>query len=178
MGTAGIGGARVAELRKAHGLTQVVLARRAGVSVGLLSKIEVGDRMLTPANAAAVARACGFPSARFTGRPKSPRTKARCWRICAPWCAATTCPITLPCPTPPSCAWIWTRPEPWCSKPTWRACCVCCQDCGLATTYAHAAASPQWWALRTHWSREGLRHRHTASACHDAGGTAGRPDRS
>ncbi|MGH3832372.1 MAG: helix-turn-helix domain-containing protein [Pseudonocardiaceae bacterium] len=57
MGTAGIGGARVVELRKAHGLTQASLARRSGVSASLLSKIEVGDRMLTPANAAAVARA-------------------------------------------------------------------------------------------------------------------------
>ncbi|MGH3719276.1 MAG: helix-turn-helix domain-containing protein [Pseudonocardiaceae bacterium] len=57
MGTAGIGGARVVELRKARGLTQVALARGAGVSVGLLSKIEVGDRMLTPATAAAIARA-------------------------------------------------------------------------------------------------------------------------
>ncbi|MGH3773660.1 MAG: helix-turn-helix domain-containing protein [Pseudonocardiaceae bacterium] len=51
------GGARVAELRKTRELTQVALARRAGVSVSLLSKIEVGDRTLTPAIAAAVARA-------------------------------------------------------------------------------------------------------------------------
>ncbi|MBV8539422.1 MAG: helix-turn-helix transcriptional regulator [Pseudonocardiales bacterium] len=57
MGTAGPGGARVVELRKAHGLTQVALARRSGVSSSLLSKIELGDRMLTPANAAAIARA-------------------------------------------------------------------------------------------------------------------------
>jgi transcriptional regulator with XRE-family HTH domain len=37
---------RVAELRKARAVTQVALARRAGVSVSLLSKIEVGDRVL------------------------------------------------------------------------------------------------------------------------------------
>lgn len=57
MDTAGNGGSRVAELRKARALTQASLARRAGVSVSLLSKIEVGDRTLTPAVAAAVARA-------------------------------------------------------------------------------------------------------------------------
>ncbi|MGH3852038.1 MAG: helix-turn-helix domain-containing protein [Pseudonocardiaceae bacterium] len=57
MGGAGIGGARVAQLRKARDLTQAALARRSGVSVSLLSKIEVGDRTLTPANAAAIARA-------------------------------------------------------------------------------------------------------------------------
>jgi transcriptional regulator with XRE-family HTH domain len=38
-------------------VTQVALARRAGVPLSLLSKIEVGDRTLTPAIAAAIARA-------------------------------------------------------------------------------------------------------------------------
>ncbi len=57
MGIPGNGGSRVAELRKERDLTQVALARRAGVSLSLLSKIEVGDRTLTPAVAAAVARA-------------------------------------------------------------------------------------------------------------------------
>jgi helix-turn-helix protein len=38
MGTAGTGGTRVAELRKERGITQVALARRAGVSVSLLSR--------------------------------------------------------------------------------------------------------------------------------------------
>jgi transcriptional regulator with XRE-family HTH domain len=51
------GGARIAELRKARGITQAALARRAGISVSLLSKIEVGDRALTPGVAAAIARA-------------------------------------------------------------------------------------------------------------------------
>ncbi len=55
MGTAG--GSRVTQLRKEHDLTQPALARRAGVSLSLLSKIEVGDRTLTPAVAAAIARA-------------------------------------------------------------------------------------------------------------------------
>ncbi|MGH3777049.1 MAG: helix-turn-helix domain-containing protein [Pseudonocardiaceae bacterium] len=57
MGTAATGGARVAELRKVRGITQAALARRAGISVSLLSKIEIGDRTLTPGIAAAIARA-------------------------------------------------------------------------------------------------------------------------
>ncbi len=51
------GGSRVAQLRKTRGLTQAALARRAGISVSLLSKIEVGDRTLTPAIAVTIARA-------------------------------------------------------------------------------------------------------------------------
>jgi transcriptional regulator with XRE-family HTH domain len=56
MGTADTGGGRVAELRKERGITQVALAHRAGISVSLLSKIEIGDRTLTPGIAAAIAR--------------------------------------------------------------------------------------------------------------------------
>ncbi|MHB9864437.1 helix-turn-helix domain-containing protein [Streptomyces sp. YIM S03343] len=50
-------GANVAVCRKARGYSQVALARRAGVSVSLLSKIEVGDRGLTQGVAAALAQA-------------------------------------------------------------------------------------------------------------------------
>ncbi|MGH3933892.1 MAG: helix-turn-helix domain-containing protein, partial [Pseudonocardiaceae bacterium] len=57
MGTGATGGAGVAELRKARGITQAALARRAGISVSLLSKIEIGDRALTPGIAAAIAQA-------------------------------------------------------------------------------------------------------------------------
>lgn len=57
MTAASTGGARVAELRKARGITQTALARRAGISLSLLSKIEVGDRTLTPGIAAVIARA-------------------------------------------------------------------------------------------------------------------------
>lgn len=57
MGAADNGGSRVAELRKERDVTQAALARRARVSLSLLSKIEVGDRTLTPAVAAAIARA-------------------------------------------------------------------------------------------------------------------------
>ncbi|MFC4508366.1 MULTISPECIES: helix-turn-helix domain-containing protein [Streptomyces] len=50
-------GANVAVCRKARGLSQVALARRANISVSLLSKIEVGDRALTQGTAADLARA-------------------------------------------------------------------------------------------------------------------------
>ncbi|MFE7902855.1 helix-turn-helix domain-containing protein [Streptomyces sp. NPDC057424] len=53
-------GANVAVCRKARGFSQVSLARRAGVSVSLLSKIEVGDRALTQGIAAALAHAMGL----------------------------------------------------------------------------------------------------------------------
>ncbi|MFI1028608.1 helix-turn-helix domain-containing protein [Streptomyces sp. NPDC020951] len=47
----------MAVCRKARGLSQVALARRANISVSLLSKIEVGDRALTQGAAADLARA-------------------------------------------------------------------------------------------------------------------------
>lgn len=53
-------GTNVAVLRKERNLSQTALARRAGISVSLLSKIEVGDRALTQGVAACVARAMGL----------------------------------------------------------------------------------------------------------------------
>jgi transcriptional regulator with XRE-family HTH domain len=53
-------GANVAKVRKDRGLSQVALARRAGVSVSLLSKIEIGGRALTQGVAASLARAMGL----------------------------------------------------------------------------------------------------------------------
>lgn len=50
-------GSNVAARRKELGLSQVALARRAGVSVSLLSKIEVGDRALTQGVGASLAQA-------------------------------------------------------------------------------------------------------------------------
>ncbi|MGA6153495.1 helix-turn-helix domain-containing protein [Stenotrophomonas sp. NPDC087984] len=46
-------GANVAVLRKERGWSQIHTARQATISLSLLSKIEVGDRTLTPAVAAA-----------------------------------------------------------------------------------------------------------------------------
>lgn len=57
MGAVVVGGARVTRLRKARSITQGALARRAGIPVSLLSKIEIGDRALTPVLADGLARA-------------------------------------------------------------------------------------------------------------------------
>ncbi|WP_413796729.1 helix-turn-helix domain-containing protein [Streptomyces iranensis] len=64
-------GANVAICRKARGFSQVALARRAGVSVSLLSKIEVGDRALTQGIAAALAQAMGLTLDELLGMPPS-----------------------------------------------------------------------------------------------------------
>ncbi|MGW2255584.1 helix-turn-helix domain-containing protein [Kitasatospora sp. NPDC001660] len=61
-------GANIAKLRKDRGLSQVALAQRSGVSVSLLSKIEVGDRALTQGVAAALARAMGLTLDQLLGR--------------------------------------------------------------------------------------------------------------
>jgi transcriptional regulator with XRE-family HTH domain len=52
-------GSNVAMLRKSHGLSQVALARRAGISMSLLTKVETGRRVLTQGTAAAIAHAMG-----------------------------------------------------------------------------------------------------------------------
>ncbi|MFI6688295.1 helix-turn-helix domain-containing protein [Streptomyces sp. NPDC050485] len=49
-------------------MSQANLARKAAVSVSLLSKIEVGDRALTPAVAAAIGKALGVSMAEVLGR--------------------------------------------------------------------------------------------------------------
>lgn len=61
-------GANVAALRNMRGLSQAALARKASISVSLLSKIEVGDRTLTPAVAATLAHAMGISMAEVLGR--------------------------------------------------------------------------------------------------------------
>ncbi|MCK1799119.1 helix-turn-helix transcriptional regulator [Streptomyces sp. XM4193] len=61
-------GANVAALRHARGLSQAALARRAAISVSLLSKAEVGARALTPTTAAAIARALGVTMAEVLGQ--------------------------------------------------------------------------------------------------------------
>ncbi|MFH8403572.1 helix-turn-helix domain-containing protein [Streptomyces sp. NPDC018019] len=61
-------GANLAALRKARGMSQTQLAGRANISVSLLSKIEVGDRALTPAVAAALGKPMGLSMAEVLGR--------------------------------------------------------------------------------------------------------------
>ncbi|MER5964937.1 helix-turn-helix transcriptional regulator [Streptomyces sp. NPDC002057] len=63
-------GTNLALLRKERGLSQAQLARTASVSVSLLSKIEVGDRTLTPTVAAAIGRALGLSMAEVQGRTR------------------------------------------------------------------------------------------------------------
>ncbi|MEU2134732.1 helix-turn-helix domain-containing protein [Streptomyces sp. NPDC018352] len=58
----------MAMLRKARGWTQNQLSDRANVSTSLLSKVEVGDRALTPEVAAALGRAFGLSMAKVLGR--------------------------------------------------------------------------------------------------------------
>ncbi|MFF2020315.1 helix-turn-helix domain-containing protein [Streptomyces sp. NPDC058171] len=70
-------GENLAVLRKERGLTQVQLARRANVSLSLLSKIEVGDRTLTPAVAAAVGKPMGLTMAEVLGKAAVAKGKKR-----------------------------------------------------------------------------------------------------
>lgn len=57
----------MATLRKARDMTQTGLARAAGVSLSTVSKIELGDRALTQGMAAAFARALGVTLAEVLG---------------------------------------------------------------------------------------------------------------
>ncbi|GGO49696.1 helix-turn-helix domain-containing protein [Streptomyces lasiicapitis] len=61
-------GANLATLRKEHGWTQRKLARTAGISESLLSKIEVGDRTLTPEVATSVATPMGLTMDEVLGK--------------------------------------------------------------------------------------------------------------
>jgi transcriptional regulator with XRE-family HTH domain len=62
-------GARTAELRKIHGMTQRALALRANVSYSLLRKVETGERPASLSFTAAVARALSVPVADLTEQP-------------------------------------------------------------------------------------------------------------
>jgi transcriptional regulator with XRE-family HTH domain len=73
-------GARIATLRKAHGLTQRQLAERASVSYSLLTKAESGAAGATPALIGAVARALRVDVPRITGQPY-PESKGQAGRL-------------------------------------------------------------------------------------------------
>jgi transcriptional regulator with XRE-family HTH domain len=60
-------GSNVKKLRKDRGLSQFQLARKANISLSLLSKIEVGDRTLTPSTAASIGKAMGVTLAEVQG---------------------------------------------------------------------------------------------------------------
>ncbi|MEU3896880.1 helix-turn-helix transcriptional regulator [Streptomyces sp. NPDC045251] len=74
-------GANVAARRKEQGLSQVALARRAGVSVSLLSKIEVGDRALTQGVGAALARAMNLTLDELLGSAPEANLNELNWAI-------------------------------------------------------------------------------------------------
>ncbi|MFF0271971.1 helix-turn-helix domain-containing protein [Streptomyces sp. NPDC004330] len=63
-------GTNLSLLRKERGLSQAQLARTANISVSLLSKIEVGDRTLTPTVAATIGKALGLSMAEVQGRTR------------------------------------------------------------------------------------------------------------
>lgn len=58
-------GMALAGLRALHGLTQVAMARRIGMSKQHLCDIEKERRFVSPAKAAAIARRLGHPEAAF-----------------------------------------------------------------------------------------------------------------
>ncbi|MEV5596923.1 helix-turn-helix transcriptional regulator [Streptomyces sp. NPDC052496] len=61
-------GANLAALRNTRGLSRTQLARQAGISASLLSRIEAGDRALAPAVAAALGKPMGLSMADVLGR--------------------------------------------------------------------------------------------------------------
>ncbi|WP_369371191.1 helix-turn-helix domain-containing protein [Promicromonospora sp. Populi] len=62
-------GLRIAQQRKARGITQIALAHDAGVSVSLLRKMEQGSRIASQPVVAALARALHVDVATLTGQP-------------------------------------------------------------------------------------------------------------
>ncbi|MGH3772404.1 MAG: helix-turn-helix domain-containing protein [Pseudonocardiaceae bacterium] len=148
MGTADIGGGRVAELRKARGLTQVALARRAGVSLSLLSKIELGDRTLTPGVAASIARALRITLGALYGEADIAEDKGVLLADLRTAVRRYDIPDQAPVPDPAELQVEVAQAG---------TLAVQTDLAGLlrmlpglltrATTYAHAATSPQGWAL-------------------------------
>ncbi|MEU1022942.1 helix-turn-helix domain-containing protein [Streptomyces sp. NPDC005904] len=62
-------GENIAVLRKSRGLGQAKLARAMGISLSYLSKIELGQRPVTPPIAASAAKALRVTTARIYGQP-------------------------------------------------------------------------------------------------------------
>lgn len=62
-------GPRIAQQRKARGITQIALAQDAGVSVSLLRKMEQGSRIASQPVVAALARALHVDVTTLTGQP-------------------------------------------------------------------------------------------------------------
>jgi transcriptional regulator with XRE-family HTH domain len=147
MGTA-TGGARVAELRKARGITQTALARRAGISMSLLSKIEVGDRALTPGVAAAIARALKISLGALYGEVEvtvdQSRLLAELRAVVRRYDIPDQAPVPDPAQLHAELDRVITLREQTDLAGTLR---MLPGLLARAATYAHAAASPDGWAL-------------------------------
>ena len=121
---------------------------RAGISVSLLSKIEIGDRALTPAIAAALAQALRISLDELNGKPRSPldqsgllgdrRTAVRRYDI----------PDQAPLSPPAQLRIEVSRAITLTSQADLRRLLRILPDLlTRATTYAHAATNAQGWAL-------------------------------
>ncbi len=148
MGIPGNGGSRVAQLRKERDLTQPALARRAGVSLSLLSKIELGDRTLTPAVAAAIARALQMSLGALYGEAEVSQDQSVLLEDLRTAVRRYDIPDQAPVPEPAQLRVEVDQASTLAEQ---------CDLAGLlrmlpglltrATTYAHAAASVEGWAL-------------------------------
>ncbi|CAM3008857.1 helix-turn-helix domain-containing protein [Saccharomonospora xinjiangensis] len=94
-------GGTIRTLRKAAGLTQAQLARRASVSLSLLSTVERGDRAATHALLVSVARALRVPVGRLTGQPYADNHHDAATHAAVDALRAVLRRIDLPGDTPP-----------------------------------------------------------------------------
>lgn len=148
LGNAASGGARVVELRKARGITQAALARQAGISLSLLLKIEIGDRTLTPGVAAAVARALQISLGAVYGEAEISTDQSMLLGDLRTAVRRYDIPDQVPVPEPAQLRIDLDQAITFREQ---------AELAGLlrmlpelltrASTYAHAAASPQGWAL-------------------------------
>ncbi len=148
MGIPGNGGSRVAQLRKERDLTQTALARRAGVSLSLLSKIEVGDRTLTPAIAAAIARALKISLSALYGEAEVSQDQSVLLKDLRTAVRRYDIPDQGPVPDPGQLRIDVDQAVALCWQADLAGLLRTLPDLLIrATTYAHAVASPRGWAL-------------------------------
>ncbi|MFJ6569922.1 helix-turn-helix domain-containing protein [Streptomyces sp. NPDC091292] len=74
-------GENIAVLRKTRNMSQAQLGRAAGLSVSYVSKVETGLRPVTPAVAAACAKAMKVTTARIYGQPYRDRSQTEVERL-------------------------------------------------------------------------------------------------
>jgi transcriptional regulator with XRE-family HTH domain len=146
--TAVTGGARVAELRHTRGVTQAALARQAQISVSLLSKVEVGDRTLTPGIAGAIARALQISLGALYGEAEVTADQSALLEKLRTAVRRYDLPDQTSVPDPTQLRADLNRAVELREQSDLAG--LLRMLPGLltrATTYAHAAANPQAWAL-------------------------------